>query len=290
MSSKKKIEKCAELLQNADSVLIGAGSGLSRAAGLDYLDKEAFARDFPVLVKKGFSMKTELIGFTDWPPEMEWAYYSKHVKDFRFNARPHPVYTRLLEMVKDKNYFVLTSNVDAMFIKSGFSNDRIFTPQGDYARIQCLKPCTNETWPSKPIIEKIIPNIDNKTFMITDPSVIPSCPNCGGPVFLNVRAGNWFVEEPYKEQAKRLNKWLKSVKNSRFLLIEIGAEFNTPVVVRWPMEQITNSNPKSYLIRVNLQYPQVQSDIKDRSIELKCDAMEFINALWEMVGLNREKF
>ena len=282
MGLKDDIERCYELLQAAERILIGAGAGLSAAAGLDYTDKEAFTRDYPALVKKGFTMKAELIGFMNWSPEEMWGYWAQHINDFRFKWSPHPVYTKLLDLVQKKDYFVLTSNVDAMFVKSGFSEERIFTPQGDYALMQCLKPCSNQTWPIKPIIDRILPYIDKATQTVTDSNLIPYCPNCGGSVFPNVRGGNWFVEEPYKQQQKRFSDWIKKQKDQQLIVIEIGSGFNTPVVVRWQMEQIVYHYKSAHLVRVNTQYPQIPEEITDRSLSFQCNAKLFVSALWEI--------
>lgn len=283
INNREKIFKCGEYLKEAERVLIGAGAGLSAAAGLNYTDKKAFAQDFPALVKKGFSMRAEFIGLNNWSSEEMWGYWAEHINSFRFEWPPHPVYTRLLDIIQEKDYFVLTSNVDAMFVKSGFSEERVFTPQGDYALIQCLKPCTNQTWPIKPIIDKILPVIDKTTQTVSDSSVIPSCPNCGGPVFPNVRGGDWFIENPYREQRARFNHWMDKQKEQKLLVIEIGSGFNTPVVVRWPMEQIVYHNKAAHLARVNPKYPQVPEEIEERSLSFQCYAMPFVSALWEIM-------
>lgn len=284
MVNRESIKKCVELLKDAEKVVIGAGAGLSADAGLNYMDKEAFARDYPGLVKKGFNMKLELMGFYNWSPAEEWGYYAQHINEFRFLMPPHPVYTRLYGMVKDKDYFVLTSNVDGMFYKGGFPEEKVFTPQGDYALTQCFTPCTSETWPTKPIIEKILPNIDISTQTISNPSAVPKCPNCGDRVFPNVRGGNWFIEGPYKEGERRFKEWLTKIKDSKILLLEFGAGFNTPVVVRWPMTNITYNNKKSHLIRVNLLHPQVEKEIEDRAISFQCKTIEFMDAIWDELG------
>ena len=279
------IETCLEYLRDADCVLIGAGAGLSMDAGIDYTDQVSFRKRFPALAQRGFRMKAELIGYTDWSPELQWGYLALHVNEVRFEAQPHPVYGRLYDLVGNKDYFVITSNVDGMFPKSGFSEERLFTPQGDYAKLQCQTPCQNDTWPSKPVIDRILPSVDPVTQEVTDPRVIPRCPHCGGAVFLNVRAGHWFVEDPYVEQAERFTAWVKSAQESRLLVIEIGAGFNTPVVVRWPMERIVCQHPRAHLVRVNLDHNEVPREIAKRSISIRCSAMVAITAIWEALGV-----
>ncbi|MBY9020388.1 MAG: NAD-dependent protein deacetylase of SIR2 family [Candidatus Lokiarchaeota archaeon] len=275
-----KIQNVINLLRDADCVLIGAGAGLSVDAGNDYMNKKSFAQNYPELVKLGFQMKAQLMGYEVLPPDLEWSYLARHINEARFQPPPQQVYERLFSIVKDKDYFVVTSNVDMLFVRNGFDENKIFTPQGDYALLQCLGPCWTKTWETKPIIEEISSRIDPKTKKI-DPRIIPKCPNCGGPVFMNVRGGSWFIEEPYKEQAKRFNKWIQKANNCQLLVIEIGAGFNTPGVVRWPMEQIVFKFENSHLIRVNLQYTQVPKEITEKSFVFKTRAKYFINALWE---------
>lgn len=289
MSEKGKIEEVLKLLKTADCILIGAGAGLSADAGNNYMDKESFAKNYPELVKLGFQFKAQLMGYDLLPTDLEWSYLSRHINEARFQSPPQQVYEKLFELVKNKDYFVITSNVDMLFVKNGFDENKIFTPQGDYGLLQCLGPCWTKTWETKPIIDKISTKIDPRTKRLTDLSAIPNCPNCGGPVFMNVRGGSWFIEEPYKEQAKRFNKWIQKASNCQLLILEIGAGFNTPGVVRWPMEQIVNKFDNSHLIRVNLQYPQVPKEIIDKSLTFKIRAIDFINSLWKKKDLDSKE-
>ena len=285
MLDKENIVQAKRLLEEADCVLIGAGAGLSADAGNDYVDRKSFAKNYPELVKLGFHMKAQLMGYDLLPPDLEWSYLARHINEARFQPPPQQIYKKLFALVKNKDYFVITSNVDMLFVKNGFDVDKIFTPQGDYALLQCLGPCWTKTWDTKPIISEIFPKIDPDTKRLIDLNVIPKCPNCGGPVFMNVRGGSWFIEEPYREQAKRFNDWIQKVNNCQLLVIEIGAGFNTPGVVRWPMEQIVFKFKKSHLIRVNLQYPQVPKEIIKKSLTFKVKAIDFINNLWKEMDL-----
>lgn len=289
MVESSDIQRICELLRDAECVLIAAGAGLSADAGLDYTDKEAFTRRFPALARRGFTMKAELIGYTGWSPAVMWGYLAIHVNDVRFQAPAHPVYLRLLDLVKEKDYFVITTNVDGMFFKSGFAEDRVFTPQGDYALMQCQKPCRNDTWPTRPVIDRILPAVDPSNQQVTDPDVIPSCPNCGGPVFMNVRAGRWFVEDPYEKQRERFASWVRRSEKSHLLVIEIGSGFNTPAVIRWPVEHIVHAHPNAHLVRVNLEWPQVPQEILDKSVRLQCRAMTAVTAVWEAMGTSDDQ-
>jgi NAD-dependent SIR2 family protein deacetylase len=287
--NEKNMHKVVEFLKSADYVLIGAGAGLSADAGNDYMDKGSFAKNYPELVKLGFQFKAQLMGYEILPPDLEWSYLARHVSEARFQDPPQEVYQKLFEIVQDKDYFVITSNVDMLFVKNGFDDEKLYTPQGDYALMQCLGPCWNKTWKTKPIIDKILPKIDVKTKKLTDLSVIPKCPTCGGPVFMNVRGGAWFIDEPYKEQAKRFYNWIQKVKGYKLLIFEIGAGFNTPGVVRWPMERIALNYEKSNLIRINLYHPQIPHKIFSRSMSFKTTSNNFINLLWENLELNKKR-
>ena len=281
------IQRCRDLLRQANAVLIAAGAGLAVEAGIDYMDTKSFARDFPGMVKLGFHRRAELMGYSDWSPELKWGYLAANVNQVRFQVPPHPVYARLLELVREKDYFVVTSNVDGLFTKNGFAEDRLFTPQGDYALMQCQTPCSNAVWPSWPVIERILPKIDPATQKVTDSSVLPRCPNCGEDVIMNVRGGYWFIEDPYREQAGRLDQWLDNNRERDLLVLEIGAGFNTPSVIRWPMERIVHAHPRAHLIRVNLQYPQVPREIAGKSISLQGPAMGAVTAIWKEMGLEK---
>ena len=147
--------------------------------------------------------------------------------------------------------------------------------------MQCQTPCTTATWASRPILERILPEIDPETQEVVNTEVLPRCPNCGGDVMLNVRGGDWFVGEPYVEQAEKLRKWIESTHEKRLLIIEIGAGFNTPVVIRWPNEHIVLKHPDANLIRIDLTDPSVPKEIRNKSVTIKNDAMKVISALRE---------
>lgn len=273
------IKYIAECIRKADRVLIGAGAGLSAAAGIDYGDTQIFAKPFPQMVRKGFGCQYELIGYDDWSEKEEWAYWTTHVNYVRFQFPPSPLYTTLLDIVADKNYFIITTNVDAMFYKTGFDAEHIFTPQGDYARLQCVKPCTTETWPTKDVIDKIIPNIDQDEFIVKDSVLIPHCPRCGGRVFLNVHLDSGYNHEPYREQSYKYQKWMQEATNKKLVILELGVGYNSPRVIRWPFERIVQRLPKVQFVRINEKNPEVPESIKDRSLSIKNDIKGVLPAL-----------
>ncbi|HEX7308000.1 hypothetical protein [Lentzea sp.] len=255
-------------LDEADRVLVAAGAGLSAAAGYDYSDTRRFAELFPALHRRGLRARYQLIGLP-LPPALLWGYWGVHVGDIRFGEEPNPVYARLRELVGARDHFVLTSNVDGLFARNGFAEDRVWTPQGDYGRYQCETPCTRETWPSRPIVEAALAGCDAST---GETSAVPSCPRCGGPVFLNVHKGPEYVPDHYRPAGRRLRDWLAD----DVLVIEIGAGWSTPAVIRRPVEQVVRALPGARLVRINRDHAEVPGDLAGRALSLRADVAEVI--------------
>jgi len=281
-SSPVELERVAQTFRTwwteAEHVLVGAGAGLSAAAGIDYTDVADFARVFPVLARRGFKARYQLIGFEGFRPAQHWAYWATHVDNVRFGPRPHPIYAQLRELVAGKDVFVLTSNVDAMFMRNGFDAERVFTPQGDYAAMQCRKPCRASVWPSQPAIERVLAHVDFEAFEVIEPTAIPRCPTCGGEVFLNVRVDRAFVDAPYRQQANLFRSWLATATRGRLLLLEVGAGFNTPTVVRWQMERLAVALPQARFVRVNRDDAEVGEVPRERALTVPADAGDAIEA------------
>ena len=274
--NRKAISQARQWLAEADRIVIGAGAGLSAAAGYDYTDTRRFAELFPAFHRLGLRARYQLIGLR-LSPELLWGYWAVHVTDIRFSPGPHPIYQRLRSLVGNRDHFVLTSNVDALFARNGFDVDRVFTPQGDYARYQCETPCTRETWDSRPAIEQALSAYDPATGRTARPL---SCPRCGGPVFLNVRKGPEYIMDPYLPTGHRFQEWTSALPvDERLLVLDIGAGFSTPSVVRWPMEEITRALPHARLIRINTQFSEVPGDLEERALHLTGDAGDLVKAL-----------
>ncbi|MFE2423782.1 NAD-dependent protein deacetylase of SIR2 family [Streptomyces hokutonensis] len=259
----------------ADRVLITAGAGLSAAAGYDYGDEDRFRELFPALHHLGLRSRY-LVG-VPLPPELWWGYWAVHIDDIRFSPGPNPLYQRLSSLVDGKDRWVMTSNVDALFARNGFDTDRIFTPQGDYGRYQCATPCTTATWDTHPLVAQLLAAYDPTTGAVTGP--LPSCPNCGGEVEINVRIGPEFVDDPYLPAGRRLQDWLGSTAGTRLLILEFGAGFNTPGVIRWPGEDLTRQIPHARLVRVNPTHPETPADLAGRTLSVPVGADRLLDAL-----------
>jgi NAD-dependent SIR2 family protein deacetylase len=268
-----------EWSRDADFVVVGAGSGLSAAAGLDFGDRADFAARFPSLVERGLKAAYEMIGCHDLPQAAFWGFWAVHVEQIRFADGRSPVYENLRRVVGDKDHFVLTSNVDAMFARNGFDPDVIWTIQGDYALMQCLSPCSQAVWPSEPAVQRALEGIDPTTQKVSDPDCVPRCIHCGGEVFLNVRGGRWFIDRPYHSQRDRWRQWINERAGGRLLLIDIGSGFNTPGVVRWPLEQMALELPAARLVRINLHDARVPQELKDRALSVTACAREVLDAV-----------
>ncbi|CAO5179027.1 Deacetylase sirtuin-type domain-containing protein [Frankia sp. AiPs1] len=273
------VEVVQEWLTEADRVLIGAGAGLSAAAGYDYTDTARFAELFPALHRLGLRARYQLIGMP-LPPALLWGYWATHVADIRFSAGPHKVYERLRQLIGDRDHFVITSNVDALFPRNGFDADRVFTPQGDYGLYQCETPCTRETWPSEAMIRAACAVYDPATGQVVDPNAIPACPHCGGEVFLNVRKGPEYIGDPHLPTGRRLQQWINAGPvDERLLVLDIGSGYNTPSVIRWPMERLTAARPHGRLVRINPEHPQLPAELDDRAIGIAHGAEDLLDAL-----------
>ncbi len=277
-----QLEVAESWIAEAEFILITAGSGLTAAAGFNYADKALFAREFPGMLQYGFRAQYQLIGFDDWDADLQWGYWAAHVNLVRFGSDHSDVYIALRQIVELKgwaNVFVLTSNVDALFGRNGFDSEHIYTPQGDYALLQCTSPCWRQVWPWKDQIDRIIASTDAKTQRLSDNDLVPRCPNCGEDVFPNVRIDDSFVHDHFDPAAERLQGWVANARRGRGLVVEIGAGFNTPSVVRWPGERLVDATEDWRLIRINSDHAAVPEHLTDRAMGIRGDAKSTIISL-----------
>ncbi len=272
-----KINRLKTEIDSADAVVIGSGAGLSTSAGFTY-DGERF--------KKYFSDFEEKYGFHDmysggfYPYrtlEEYWAYWSRYIWINRYMDPPAPVYDDLLSIVKDKDYFVITTNVDHCFQKAGFDKERLFYTQGDYVLFQCSLPCHQQTYDNRSVIRQMIENQSN---MRTPTELVPHCPRCGRPMTMNLRSDDKFVEdEGWHKAAQRYENFLRTRIGQRTLFFELGVGFNTPGIVKFSFWRMTAENPKAIYACINLGEAGAPREIASRSICIDGDIGEVLKKL-----------
>lgn len=262
----------AEMIKNADAVLIGAGAGLSTAAGLEYGGKR-FTENFSEFIEKyGSEYMRDMYsaGFYPFPTEeAKWGYWSKHACINRIEPDALPLYRKLYEMVKEKPHFVLTTNVDHQFWKAGFEDEVIFATQGDYGEIQCERGCHDKTYDAVDMFKQM--NQARKDCLIPA-YMVPKCPVCGGSMAMHLRCDQYFVEDEHWHQAAgRYAAFLKEYSGKNVVLLELGVGFNTPTIIRFPFEKMMRENRNWRLIRLNLKEAVVPESFGDRAVGINED-------------------
>lgn len=287
------IKKLNQALGEADAVVIGAGAGLSTSAGFVY-SGERFEKYFFDFAAKYHFEDMYSGGFYPYAsPEEFWAYWSRYIWVNRYMDAPEPVYEALLALVKDKDYFVLTTNVDHCFQKAGFDKDRLFYTQGDYGLFQCSEPCHQSTYENEEIIRKMVEaqgwtiGPDNElavteggTLKMAVPSeLIPKCPRCGKPMTMNLRSDNAFVEDDgWHRAAERYDAFLRT-HSGRILFLELGVGYNTPVIIKYPFWQMTLANDKAVYACINYGEAFCPGEIEERSVCIDGDIGETLRAI-----------
>ena len=230
-------------LDSADAVLIGAGSGLSTAAGLTYTG-ERFERYFGDFIAKYHIPDMYAGGFYPFETlEEYWAWWSRHIFYNRYVDAPLPVYRDLLALVRDQDYFVLTTNVDHQFQRAGFDKKRLFYTQGDYGLWQCMQPCHNKTYDNEQTVRRMI---EEQRDMRVPTELVPHCPVCGRPMTMNLRADDTFVEdEGWHAAAGRYADFLRRHEGLRVVFLELGVGGNTPGIIKYPFWRMTRDNPQA---------------------------------------------
>lgn len=225
-----KIVRLRQELDRADAVVIGAGAGLSASAGFTYTG-ERFERYFSDFIQKYGFQDMYSGGFYPFASlEEYWAYWSRYIYINRYQDAPENVYGELLKLVRGKDYFVLTTNVDHCFQKAGFEKSRLFYTQGDYGLFQCSKPCCQKTYGNETIIRKMI---DEQADMAVPAELVPRCPVCGAPMAMNLRTDSTFVEdEGWHKAAGRYQDFIRRHKGLHVLYFELGVGRNTPVIIK----------------------------------------------------------
>ncbi len=265
----EQIERLKLALDEADALVVGAGAGLSTSAGLTY-SGERFEKHFGDFMEKYGIRDMYSGGFYPFQTlEEYWAWWSRHIMVNRYEKAPKPVYAELLKLVEDKDYFVLTTNVDHQFQLAGFDKKRLFYTQGDYGLWQCSGPCSQETYNNEEIVRRMAAEQQD---MKIPTELVPRCPRCGRPMTMNLRCDDTFVQdEGWYQAADRYADFIRRHRNGRVVYLELGVGANTPVIIKYPFWKYTQENPEAVYACVNLGAATAPHEIRNQSICIDAD-------------------
>ena len=279
MKSSKEIFRLGKAIEDADAVLIGAGAGLSAAAGYTYAG-ERFQKHFADFARKYHFHDMYSGGFYPYPTEEEkWAFWSRNIYCNRYDQPKSAVHEALLHIVREKDYFVLTTNVDHLFQNNAFEKNRLFYTQGDYGLWQCKTPCHRKTYDNEDAVRRMIAE---ERDMRIPTELVPKCPVCGGAMEMNLRCDDTFVEDDgWRKASERYREFLDRHKAGRILYWELGVGMNTPGIIKFPFWRMTAENPAAVFATVNQEESYVPKEIESQSISVKGDIREVLALLAE---------
>lgn len=280
------VQRLAKAIHAADYILLGAGAGLSAAAGLSYADEAVFQQRYPYWAARGLHSEYQMISFANWTAAQQWAYYASHISRVRWEMPPLPLYQQLKAILQGKNYYILTSNVDRQFLRNGFPAQRVFEYQGTYDLLCCSQHCTAAVWPFWPVMQQMLAHTQSADFSIPH-RLLPCCPHCGAPLRLAFR------DYPQYEQEKAAyQQWLCQSEDGLLCIIEIGVGFNSPGVIRVPFERITGERQQVIFFRITadypdseeeIAYPEIPRPIADKAVSINADAALVIQRLAQLI-------
>ena len=264
-----EIDRLKREIEIADAIVIGAGAGLSTAAGFTY-SGERFEKYFSDFEEKYGFHDMYSGGFFPFETQEEmWAYWSRFIWCNRYMNIDNGTYKKLFEIMKDRNYFVITTNVDHQFQKAGFEKSRLFYTQGDYGLFQCSAPCHNQTYDNEEIVKNMIEFQEN---MKIPTALIPKCPKCGKPMTMNLRSDDKFVEDNgWHRASERYKKFLQMHDGQHILFLELGVGYNTPVIIKFPFQKMTAQNPNAIYACLNFGEAYAPDEIAEQSICINDD-------------------
>ena len=293
-SYEEQIAKLKDEIQNAEAIVIGAGAGLSTSAGFTY-DGERFNRYFCDFAKEYGIRDMYSGGFYPFPDaESRWAWWARHIYFNRYIDAPKPVYKELLNLVKDKDYFVITTNVDHQFQKAGFDKKRLFYTQGDYGLFQSVNPALRKTYDNEDWVmeameaqgfirdsDGVFQVPESGELKMTIPTeLIPICPDDGSDMTMNLRADDTFVEDDgWHRAAEAYTDFLRNHEDLHVLYLELGVGANTPMIIKYPFWRMTMANAKAVYACLNYGEAFAPGEIADRSICIDGDIGEILHAI-----------
>ncbi len=272
-----ELQRLADAIATADAIVVGAGAGLSTAAGLTYAG-ERFERLFGDFAEKYGIRDMYSGGFYPFAtPEERWAWWSRHIWYNRYVPAPKDTYKKLLALLQGKDFFVLTTNVDHQFQLAGFPKDRLFYMQGDYGLWQCSKPCHDSTYDNYEVVRLMV---QQQRDMRVPSELVPRCPRCGRPMTMNLRSDETFVQdEGWHQAAERHAAFLDAHQRGNVLYLELGVGMNTPVIIKYPFWRRTFENREATYACINYGEAYAPAEIRNRSILLNADIDAALNGL-----------
>ncbi|MCT2345533.1 Sir2 silent information regulator family NAD-dependent deacetylase [Niallia taxi] len=266
-----RIAYTKDLINKADYIVIGAGAGLSAAAGIQY-GGQRFTDNFAPFIEKYGLTDMYSSGFYPFPTEEErWAYWAKHISLNRYEVGPTKLYENLFQLLKKANYFVITTNVDSQFELAGFPLENIFEVQGNYGYLQCAKGCHDSLYDNKLLVNEMIANMENCRI---PSNLVPKCSECGGEMDPHLRINQYFVQnEAWNNSNDAYEGFINESKGKNLLLLEFGVGFNTPGIIRYPFEQMTYQNEHTKLIRFNMDHPNGPKENREKTIAFTEDIL-----------------
>lgn len=297
ITMEKQLKMLKNEIQNADAIVIGAGAGLSTSAGLTY-SGERFEKYFFDFKEKYGINDMYSGGFYPFPDsETKWAWWARHIYFNRYVDPPKLTYKKLFSLLKNKNYFIITTNVDHQFQRAGFDKNKLFYTQGDYGLFQSVNPkiqrtYDNEDWVIKALeaqgfvkdIDGIFTVPDNREIVMKIPTnLIPKCPDDNSDITTNLRVDNSFVEDVgWHKASESYYNFLKTNENKHILFLELGVGTNTPVIIKYPFWQMTMENEKAVYACINYGEAFCPSEIEDRSICIDGDIGEMLEKIMKL--------
>ena len=275
--SSAKLTELNAALASADAVVIGAGAGLSAAAGFSYSGAR-FEENFPDF-RAAYGIQDMYSGgfYPFETPEERWAFWSRHILLNRYTDPPSPLYRELLALVEGRDYFILTTNVDHCFQKAGFDKTRLFYTQGDYGLFQCSRPCCQETWDNEAAVRQMM---ERQREMRIPSELIPRCPRCGKPLTMNLRSDDRFVQDGgWYRAARRYEDFVRGHKGCAVLYLELGVGFNTPGIIKYNFWRQTAQNPNSFYACINRGQAAVPPELSGRSLCLDTDIRDALRQI-----------
>lgn len=276
------LTRLLEAIKESDAIVVGAGAGLSTAAGLTY-GGERFQRYFADFIEARRFTDMYSAGFYPFETSEErWAYWSRHIWYNRYVDAPKDTYDKLLRLLEGKEYFVLTTNVDHRFQLAGFPKERLFYTQGDYGLWQCSVPCHAGTYDNYETVKRMM---EEQRDMRAPSELVPRCPRCGAEMSMNLRADNTFVEDvDWHDAARRYRNFAEACCQGKVLYLELGVGMNTPVIIKYPFWQSTLANHQATYACVNYGEAHAPVQIRDRSIVINDDIDAVLTEMLSMLG------